>query len=80
MRIAVIHLCNFYRDIYVKRLLKKDVKEMKARVVIILYDLIKIFLLSFFTVMMHLTVYLAGEVALRGSVFYRWMYPIESNI
>ena len=27
MRMNVIHLCNFYRDICVKRLLKKDVKK-----------------------------------------------------
>ena len=50
MRMVVTHLYNFYRNIYAKRLPKKDVKKMKARVVIILYDLKKIFLPSFFTV------------------------------
>lgn len=80
VRMVVIRLCNFYRDICAKRLLKKDVKEMKARAVTILCDLEKIFPPSFFTVMMHLTVHLAGEVALGGPVFCRWMYPTERNI
>lgn len=71
VRMAVIHLCNFYRDICAKRILKKDVKEMKARAVIILCDLEKIFPPACFTVMMHLTIHLAGEVALGGPVFCR---------
>ena len=69
MRMVVLRLYNFYRNIYAKRLPKKDVKKMKARAVIILYDLEKIFLPSFFTVMMQLTVYLVGGVALGGLVF-----------
>ena len=80
VRMTVIRLCNFYRDIYAKRLLKKDVKKMKARVVTILCDLEKIFPSSFFMVMMHLIVHLAEEVALGGPVFCRWMYPTEKNI
>ena len=77
---AIIHLCNFYRDIYAKRLLKKDVKKMKTRAVTILYDLEKIFSPSFFIVMMHLTMHLTGEVTLGDPVFCQWMYPIERNI
>ena len=53
VRMAVICLCNFYRDICIKRLFKKDVKKIKVRVVTILYDLEKIFLPSFFTIMMY---------------------------
>ena len=77
---TVIHLYNFYRDIYAKRLLKKDMKEMKARAMTILCNLKKIFSSSFFIVMMHLTMHLAEKVVLRGPVFCRWMYPIEKNI
>ena len=80
MRMVVIHLCNFYRDICTKRLLKKDVKKMKVRTVTILCDLEKIFPPSFFIIMMHLTMHLTGEVALGGLVFYRWMYPTKKNI
>ena len=43
MKMTVIRLYNFYRDICAKRLLKKDVKKMKARVVTILCDVEKIF-------------------------------------
>ncbi|XP_039129011.1 uncharacterized protein LOC120265186 [Dioscorea cayenensis subsp. rotundata] len=32
---------------------------------------------SFFTLMIHLIVYLADEAKLGGPVYYRWMYPIE---
>jgi len=32
---------------------------------------------SFFTVMIHLVVHLAGDAKLGGPVQYRWMYPIE---
>ena len=71
VRMVVIHFCNFYRDICMKRLLKKDVKKMKARAVTILYDLEKIFLLSFFIVMMHLTMHLAEKVTFGGSIFCR---------
>ena len=80
VRMAVIHLCNFYKDICVKRLLKKDVKKMKVKTVIILYDLEKIFLSSFFTVMIHFTMHLTEKVALGGSIFCRWMYPTKKNI
>ena len=71
MRMIAIRLCNFYRDIYMKRLFKKDVKKMKARTMTILCDMEKIFLSSFFTVMMHLTIHLVGEVALGDPVFCR---------
>ena len=77
---AVIHLCNFYKDICVQRLLKKDTQKMKARAVVILCDLKKIFSPSFFTVMIYLTVHLMEKVALGGSVFCRWMYPTKRNI
>ena len=74
VRMTVIHLCNFYRDICAKRLHKKDMKKMKTRTVTVLCDLEKIFPSSFFIVMMYLTMHLTGEVALRGPVFCRWMY------
>ena len=80
MRMAFIHLCNFYRDICTKKLFKKDMKKIKARVVTILCDLEKIFSPSFFIVMMHLTMHLTREVTLGGLVFYRWMYSMERNI
>ena len=60
MRMVVIHLYNFYRIICAKRLLKKDIKKMKAMVAIILCDLEKIFSPSFFIIMMHLTIYFVG--------------------
>ena len=67
IRMVVICLCNFYRDICVKRLVKKDVKKMKVRMVIILCDIEKIFSPSFFTVMMYLSMHLVGELTLGGS-------------
>ena len=66
MRMAVICLCNFHRDICVKRLLKKDIKKMKAMMVTVLCDLKKIFLSSFFTVLMHLTMHFAKKLHLEA--------------
>uniref|UniRef100_A0A251TUS8 DUF4218 domain-containing protein n=1 Tax=Helianthus annuus TaxID=4232 RepID=A0A251TUS8_HELAN len=43
----------------------------------ILCDLERIFPPSFFDVMVHLSVHLASEAKLGGTVHYRWMYPIE---
>ena len=37
----------------------------------------KVFLPSFFTIMVHLIVYLTEEAKLGGPVIYRWMYPID---
>ncbi|XP_035837675.1 uncharacterized protein LOC110893278 [Helianthus annuus] len=43
----------------------------------ILCDLERIFPPSFFDVMVHLSVHLASEAKLGGTVHYRWMYPVE---
>ena len=50
---------------------------METEIGKILCDLERIFPPSFFDVMVHLSVHLASEARLGGTVHYRWMYPIE---
>ncbi|KAL6134408.1 hypothetical protein ACLB2K_066639 [Fragaria x ananassa] len=70
--IARRQLC--YVDNYVA-----DLEAARARIVLTLCELEKIFPPSFFDVMEHLPIHLADEVLLAGCVIFRWMYPIESE-
>ncbi|XP_047309914.1 uncharacterized protein LOC124913370 [Impatiens glandulifera] len=74
---VLIELCNYFKAICAKSLSNSEVKSLQDKAPVILCHLEKIFLPSFFTVMVHLVVHLADEVELAGPVFFRWMYPIE---
>ena len=52
-------------------------KHIEAQIPIILCKLEKVFPPSFFDVMVHLPIHLAGEAEIAGPIHYRWMYPIE---
>ncbi|KAL6219803.1 hypothetical protein ACLB2K_007562 [Fragaria x ananassa] len=54
-----------------------DLEAARARIVLTLCELEKIFPPSFFDVMEHLPIHLADEALLTGYVIFRWMYPIE---
>ncbi|XP_074361841.1 uncharacterized protein LOC141702039 [Apium graveolens] len=51
--------------------------KLQADLILTLCELEKIFPLSFFDVMVHLTIHLVRELRLCGPVFYRWMFPFE---
>ena len=54
-----------------------DLKKMESQIAIALCQLEMIFPPSFFDVMMHLPIHLAGEAMIAGPVQYRWTYLIE---
>jgi hypothetical protein len=73
----VIRLANFFKKICSKVLEDTELDELQDSIVMTLCDMERIFLPSFFTVMVHLMVHLVEEVKLGGPVHYRWMYPLE---
>ncbi|XP_040362000.1 uncharacterized protein LOC112165422 [Rosa chinensis] len=54
-----------------------DIEKARARIVLTLCELKKIFPPSFFDIMEHLPIHLADEALIAGAVIFRWMYPIE---
>ena len=73
----LIVLSNFFKALCSKVLSVDDLEKMESQIAIALCQLEMIFPPSFFDVMMHLPVHLAGEAMIAGPVQYRWMYPIE---
>jgi hypothetical protein len=73
----VIRLAKFFKKICSKVLEESELDELQESIVMTLCDMERIFLPSFFTVMVHLMVHLVEEVKLGGPVHYRWMYPLE---
>ncbi|XP_024016169.1 uncharacterized protein LOC112089662 isoform X2 [Eutrema salsugineum] len=74
---VITELCYFFRDISTKVLDIEDVDKLQDHIALTLCHLEMVFPLSFFTVMVHLTIRLTEEVKLGGPVQFRWMYPIE---
>lgn len=77
VRYTVMKLCRYYKQLCSKVLNPNDLVQMETEIGKILCDLERIFPPSFFDVMVHLSVHLASEARLGGTVHYRWMYPIE---
>ncbi|KAL6655769.1 hypothetical protein ACP70R_006595 [Stipagrostis hirtigluma subsp. patula] len=73
----VVELANFFKKLCSKVLDVTDLDKLQEDIVMTLCNMEKIFLPSFFTVMVHLMVHLVEEVKLGGPVHYRWMYPLE---
>ncbi|GJT15354.1 putative transposase-associated domain-containing protein [Tanacetum coccineum] len=55
----------------------QELDKLQLELVVTLCLLKKFFPLSFFDIMIHLTVHLTREVKLCGRICSRWMYPIE---
>jgi len=70
-------LSSFFEGLCSKALHPNMLDELQLKVVVILCRMEKVFLPSFFTIMVHLLVHLVEEAKLSGPVQYRWMYPIE---
>jgi hypothetical protein len=73
-------LSKFFRDLYCTELREEDLKIMQSNIVLILYDLERIFPPSFFDSMEHLLVHLPYEALICGPVQYKWIYPFERYI
>ena len=75
VRHAITRLCFFFNCSKVIDPLKLD--KLENEVVIILCQLEMYFPPSFFDIMVHLIVHLVREIKCCGSIYLRWMYPIE---
>ncbi|GJT05537.1 putative transposon, En/Spm-like protein [Tanacetum coccineum] len=60
-----------------KEISLQELDKLQAELVVTLCLLEKFFPLSFFDIMIHLTVHLTREVKLCGPICFRWMYPFE---
>ncbi|GJW68593.1 putative transposon, En/Spm-like protein [Tanacetum coccineum] len=76
-RYAIIRFCFFFKLICSKEIILKELDKMQAELVVTLCLLEKFFPLSFFDIMIHLTMHLTREVKLYGPICFRWMYPFE---
>ncbi|KAL3813102.1 hypothetical protein ACJIZ3_014370 [Penstemon smallii] len=77
VRLPLIHLSRYFRDLCSKTLCHSDLTRMEKEIAVILCQLEKIFPPAFFDIMVHLTVHLVTEAKLAGPVHYRWMCAIE---
>ena len=75
--IVIFWLSSFFKALCSKVIDPRELDQLESDVAITLCQMEKIFPLEFFTIMVHLLIHLASKVKLAGSVYYRWMYPIE---
>ena len=54
--------------------------ELENKGYMILCQLEKLFLPSFFDIMAHLIIHLVREIKLCGPIYFKWMYPIERTM
>lgn len=67
----------FFRDLCSRSVTAEGIRNLKAKIPIIMCNLEKIFPPTFFDVMEHLVIHLVRELELGGPVNYRWMYLFE---
>ncbi|XP_037425664.1 uncharacterized protein LOC119291055 [Triticum dicoccoides] len=77
--IIVVEVANFFKKLCSKVLDVFELDKLQESIVKTLCNMEKVFLPSFFTVMVHLMVHLVEEAKLGGPVHYRWMYPLERS-
>ncbi|XP_040367423.1 uncharacterized protein LOC112178107 [Rosa chinensis] len=77
---ALIDLGSFFKQLCSMDNCAADLEKARARIVLTLCELEKIFPPSFFDIMEHLPIHLADEALIAGAVIFRWMYPIESYL
>ena len=77
LRHIVTRLCFFFNAICGKVFETEKLEDLEHEGYVILCQLEKQFLRSFFDIMVHLIVHLVREIKLCGPVYLRWMYPFE---
>jgi len=73
----LIELSLFFTDLCAKELHVEKLDQLDKSIRITISKLERVFLPTFFDVMIHLAIHLANEAKLAGPVQYRWMYYIE---
>ncbi|KAH0682978.1 hypothetical protein KY289_020730 [Solanum tuberosum] len=73
----LIELSLFFTDLCAKELHVEKLDQLDKSIRITICKLERVFLPTFFDVMIHLAIHLANEAKLAGPVQYRWMYYIE---
>lgn len=68
IRLPLLQLSKYFRELCSKVICPADVVRLEKDIVLVLWQLEKIFPPSFFDIMVHLTVHLATEVKL-GDLF-----------
>lgn len=74
---VVVKLSLFFKNLCSKSLKLEDLDRLETHITLTLCEMEKVFLPSFFDIMVHLCIHLVREAKLCGPVLYRWMYPIE---
>ncbi|XP_074288515.1 uncharacterized protein LOC141613670 [Silene latifolia] len=75
--LPLIRLGNYFRKLYSKVVNPQELDFLESEIIQILCDLEKIFLPSFFDIMVHLPIHLVEEIRLGGPVQGRGMFFIE---
>ncbi|KAL4573772.1 hypothetical protein LXL04_020589 [Taraxacum kok-saghyz] len=75
--IPLIRLGDFFRSLCSKVIKPEELDRLQLEITEILCEFEKIFVPSFFDIMVHLPIHLVNEIMLGGPVQYRWMYFME---
>lgn len=73
----IVELLQFFSILGSKTLKSEELDQIEAQIPFTLCKLERIFLPSFFDIMVHLPIHLAHEAKIAGPVQYQWMYSIE---
>lgn len=77
MSSVLVELCTFFQVLCSKVLKMEELNLLEEKIALTLCNMEKLFVPSFFTIMIHLVSHLATEAKIAGPIYYRWMYPIE---
>ncbi|CAN6685454.1 unnamed protein product [Malus baccata var. baccata] len=76
----LLELSRLFRHLSSKIGTEELFNGLSKSITLTICHLEKLFLPSFFTVMVHLIIHLADEAVVASSVTYQWMYPIENAV
>lgn len=74
----ITDLCYFFKASCSKVLDLNKLDKLQSHIILTLCSIVKVFVPSFFMIMVPLLIHLVEEAKSGGPVHYRWMYPIES--
>ncbi|XP_039126193.1 uncharacterized protein LOC120262183 [Dioscorea cayenensis subsp. rotundata] len=74
---VVSELATIFKSLCSKVVDVNELEELQNQIVMTICQMEKIFLPSFFTIMVHLIIHLVEEMKLGGPINFRWMYPFE---
>ncbi|XP_074278569.1 uncharacterized protein LOC141602161 [Silene latifolia] len=74
---VIAKISIFFKELCSRTLNLEVLDRIQDSIILTLCEMEKIFLPSFFDIMVHLCVHLPAEAKIAGPVQYRWMYPVE---